>query len=112
MSSGLTSIAASRPRTRSSRRSPCCTGCPPSGLGTGSLRRRSFLPTSRSITSQRLAELYVPPASPARTLLVSEDRYLHLWARVMDFQFGPRQHIVVRRMEDAIRLAGATREVS
>ena len=75
--------------------------------------KATVLPTDVTIDHlARLAEIYVPPASPARTLLVSEDRYLHLWARVMDFQFAPRRHIVVRRTDDAIRLAGATREVS
>lgn len=51
----------------------------------------------------RLASSYVRPPHSARTFLVSDDRYLHLWARVMDFQFAPRRHIVVQRIEDALR---------
>ncbi|WP_395943226.1 hypothetical protein [Brevundimonas sp.] len=37
------------------------------------------------------------------TMLVTHDSYLHLWARVMDFQFPRRRHLVVATPEAAMR---------
>jgi len=46
--------------------------------------------------------LDTPPPAEALTMLVSQDASLHLWARVMDFQFLRRRHIVVRSIEEAL----------
>ena len=54
-----------------------------------------------------LARMFRKPVEPAVTVLVSEDRFLHLWARVMDFQFPGRRHLVVADMGEAVRLIGA-----
>ncbi len=40
----------------------------------------------------------------ATTVFVSDDAYLHLWAKVMDFQFPPRKHLVVRDLATAREL--------
>jgi hypothetical protein len=51
----------------------------------------------------RLAKAYpAPDAGEALTMLVSNDPNLHLWARVMDFQFPQRRHRVVRTLALAI----------
>ena len=55
-----------------------------------------------------LARLQATTGRRARTVLVSEDRYLHLWARVMDFQFPNRAHSVVRSMDEARALIHPT----
>jgi hypothetical protein len=60
----------------------------------------------------RLATVFAAqPAAPAEalatTVLVSEDRYLHLWAKVMDFQFPRRKHLVVTDVAQAFRLIEA-----
>lgn len=52
----------------------------------------------------RLAEMFRKPARTAITAFASEDRFLHLWARVMDFQFPGRKHIVVSSARAALRL--------
>lgn len=50
----------------------------------------------------QLAEIYVRPNLPATTVLVSDDRFLHLWARVMNFQFPQREHNVMRTVDEAL----------
>ena len=58
----------------------------------------------------RLATVFAAqPATTATTVLVSEDRYLHLWAKVMDFQFPNRKHLVVTDIGQARRLIEARR---
>lgn len=58
----------------------------------------------------RLAKVFVRPVGAgATTVLVSEDRYLHLWAKVMDFQFPKRKHLVVTDIAQARRLIEARR---
>jgi hypothetical protein len=42
----------------------------------------------------------------AVSIFISEDRYLHLWARVMDFQFPGRTHLVVPDAASAARVIG------
>ncbi|NBW07443.1 MAG: hypothetical protein EBR82_05400 [Caulobacteraceae bacterium] len=45
----------------------------------------------------RLARIFATQkGAPATTVLVSDDGYLHLWAKVMDFQFPHRKHLVIR----------------
>ena len=56
-----------------------------------------------------LARIQPITGRQAITTLVSQDRYLHLWARVMDFQFPSRTHRVVGTIaaaRAAIRLHG------
>lgn len=58
----------------------------------------------------RLAAVFATqPSIAATTVLVSEDRYLHLWAKVMDFQFPKRKHLVVTDVAQARRLIDARR---
>ncbi|GLK47862.1 hypothetical protein GCM10017620_08350 [Brevundimonas intermedia] len=58
--------------------------------------------------TQHLAQLSEawgpPPKVEAVTVFVTQDRLLHLWARVMDFQFVRRKHLVERDIEAARRL--------
>ena len=57
-----------------------------------------------------LAKLFAAqPAVLATTVLVSLDRYLHLWARVMDFQFPKRKHLVATSVPLALNLIEARR---
>lgn len=57
-----------------------------------------------------LAKLFaLQPAVLATTVLVSLDRYLHLWARVMDFQFPKREHLVATNVPLALDLIEARR---
>ena len=57
-----------------------------------------------------LAELFaMQPAVLATTVLVSLDRYLHLWARVMDFQFPKRKHLVATNVPLALELIESRR---
>lgn len=57
----------------------------------------------------RLAELFRKPARTAITAFATDDRFLHLWARVMDFQFPGRKHLIVSSARAAIRLIGQRR---
>jgi hypothetical protein len=52
----------------------------------------------------RLAELFRKPARSAITAFATDDRFLHLWARVMDFQFPGRKHLIVPNARAAIQL--------
>lgn len=53
----------------------------------------------------QLARMYAAqPQTLAVSALVSQDRNLHLWARVMDFQFAGRRHLVVQSHDAALRL--------
>jgi hypothetical protein len=53
----------------------------------------------------RLAQAWgPPPVVEAVTVFVTDDALLHLWARVMDFQFVRRKHLVTRELEAARRL--------
>lgn len=53
----------------------------------------------------KLAQAWgAPPTVEALTVFVTQDRLLHLWARVMDFQFLRRKHLVERDVEAARRL--------
>ena len=57
-----------------------------------------------------LAKLFtMQPAVLATTVLVSLDRYLHLWARVMDFQFPKRKHLVATNVPLARELIESRR---
>jgi hypothetical protein len=50
----------------------------------------------------KLAEAWgAPPEVEAVTVIVTSDRLLHLWARVMDFQFLRRKHLIARDTEAA-----------
>ena len=50
----------------------------------------------------RLARVfYTPPEDEVLSVLVSHDGSLPLWARVMDFQFPRRRHVVVATLEEA-----------
>ena len=58
----------------------------------------------------RLAKVFVSKlVAEATTVLVSGDRNLHLWAKVMDFQFPKRKHLVVTDVAQAWRLIKARR---
>lgn len=53
----------------------------------------------------RLAEAWgPPPAVEAVTVFVTQDRLLYLWARVLDFQFVRRKHMIERDIDAARRL--------
>ena len=58
---------------------------------------------------ERLMDMFRRPERRAVTVLASHDRFLHLWARVMDFQFPGRKHLVVSNAADALRLIGQRR---
>jgi hypothetical protein len=62
----------------------------------------------------RLAEVFATvsatrPVVVATTAFVSADRYLHLWARVMDYQFPKRKHLVVTDVAQAVKLIASRR---
>ncbi|WP_426016176.1 hypothetical protein [Brevundimonas sp. DWR2-3-1b1] len=53
----------------------------------------------------KLAEAWGPPPSDeAVTVFVTHDRLLYLWARVLDFQFVRRKHLIEQDIEAARRL--------
>lgn len=57
-------------------------------------------PITDDATVQHLAKLAeawgTPPLVEAVTVFVTNDRMLHLWARVLDFQFVRRKHFIER----------------
>lgn len=57
-------------------------------------------PMTDDATVQHLAKLAeawgTPPLVEAVTVFVTNDRMLHLWARVLDFQFVRRKHFIER----------------
>lgn len=57
-------------------------------------------PMTDDATVQHLAKLAeawgTPPLGEAVTVFVTNDRMLHLWARVLDFQFVRRKHFIER----------------
>ena len=57
-------------------------------------------PMTDDATVQHLAKLAdswgAPPLVEAVTVFVTNDRMLHLWARVLDFQFVRRKHFIER----------------
>ena len=57
-------------------------------------------PMTDDATVQHLAKLAeawgTPPLVEAVTVFVTHDRMLHLWARVLDFQFVRRKHFIER----------------
>lgn len=57
----------------------------------------------------RLADLFRRPERTAITAIATHDRFMHLWARVMDFQFPNRQHLIVPNAIAAVRLIGKRR---
>ncbi len=59
----------------------------------------------------RLARAHVGHERVATSVLVSHDRALHLWARVMDFQFPGRRHTVVRSVEEGLDRLGLPRRL-
>lgn len=68
------------------------------------------LPTDACVDQiARLAELFRAPARSAITAFATDDRFLHLWARVMDFQFPGRRHMVVATAGAAVQLIGRQR---
>ena len=72
-----------------------------------------IVPVDASVAQiERLMGLFHRPersALTALTVLASHDRFLHLWARVMEFQFPGRKHLVVSNAAEALRLIGQTR---
>lgn len=64
-----------------------------------------IVPVDASVAQiARLAEIFHKPARTAITAFATDDRFLHLWARVMDFQFPGRKHLVVANVRAALRL--------
>lgn len=65
-------------------------------------------PMTDDATVQHLAKLAqawgTPPVVEAVTVFVTHDRLLHLWARVLDFQFVRRKHLIERDTNAARRL--------
>lgn len=65
-------------------------------------------PMTDDATVQHLAKLAqawgTPPEVEAVTVFVTHDRLLHLWARVLDFQFARRKHLIERDTNAARRL--------
>ncbi|RZJ28180.1 MAG: hypothetical protein EON85_09565 [Brevundimonas sp.] len=69
-----------------------------------------IVPTDASVGQiARLAELFRKPERKAFTVFATDDRFLHLWARVMDFQFPGRQHLIVPTAVAGVRLIGKRR---
>lgn len=69
------------------------------------------VPTDASVDQvARLAGMFRKPARSAITAFATDDRFLHLWARVMDFQFPGRKHMVVSNARAALRLIVGRRE--
>ncbi|WP_284877975.1 hypothetical protein [Brevundimonas sp. MEB006b] len=64
-------------------------------------------PMTEDATVQHLAKLAeawgTPPPVEAVTVFVTNDRMLHLWARVLDFQFVRRKHFIERDIDIARR---------
>ena len=64
-------------------------------------------PMTDDATVQHLAKLAeawgTPPLVEAVTVFVTNDRMLHLWARVLDFQFVRRKHFIERDIDIARR---------
>ena len=64
-------------------------------------------PMTDDATVQHLAKLAEawgpPPPVEAVTVFVTHDRMLHLWARVLDFQFVRRKHFIERDIDIARR---------
>lgn len=65
-------------------------------------------PLPDDATTEHLAQLQAawgaPPKVEAVTVFVTHDPLLHLWAKVMDFQFVRRKHMVVRERDAAYQL--------
>jgi hypothetical protein len=65
-------------------------------------------PLPDDATADHLAKLAQawgpPPEVEAITVFVTQDQLLHLWARVLDFQFTRRKHLIERDAEAARRL--------
>jgi len=65
-------------------------------------------PMTDDATVQHLDELAKawgpPPPVEAVTVFISHDRMLHLWARMLDFQFARRKHLIERDIDAAKRL--------
>ena len=57
----------------------------------------------------RLAELFKKPERAALTIFATQDRFMHLWARVMDFQFPGRRHLIAGSAVAGVRLIGKRR---
>lgn len=54
---------------------------------------------------ETLAEAWGPPPEvEAVTVFVTQDLLLHLWARVLDFQFTRRKHLIARDIDSARQL--------
>ena len=71
----------------------------------------SFVPEDASVEQiARLALAYGTPRDvEALTMLVSGDANLHLWAKVMDFQFPRRKHRVTATLDSAMGQIEAAR---
>ncbi|RZJ94899.1 MAG: hypothetical protein EON88_11800 [Brevundimonas sp.] len=68
------------------------------------------VPTDASVCQiARLAELFRKPEAPVVTAFATDDRFLHLWARVMDFQFPGRKHLIVSSAAAGFRLINTRR---
>jgi len=68
------------------------------------------VPTDASVGQiARLAEMFRRPERPVVTAFATDDRFLHLWARVMDFQFPGRKHLVVANAVAGLRLINSRR---
>ncbi len=60
----------------------------------------------------KLAEAWGrPPEVEAVTVFVTQDRLLLLWARVLDFQFVRRKHLIARDIDSARQLIDRRRSM-
>lgn len=68
------------------------------------------VPTDATVAQiARLAQMFRKPECDAFTVFATEDRFLHLWARVMDFQFPGRRHLIAPSSVAGVRLIGKRR---
>ncbi len=69
-----------------------------------------IVPTDATVGQiDQLAQMFRKPERKAFTVFATEDRFLHLWARVMDFQFPGRQHLIAPTSVAGARLIGKRR---
>jgi len=58
---------------------------------------------------ERLAKIFRKPERAAITVFATDDRFMHLWARVMDFQFPGRRHLIASSAVAGVGLIGKRR---
>lgn len=61
---------------------------------------------------ERLATMFRKPDRPAITVFATDDRFMHLWARVMDFQFPGRRHLIASSAVAGVGLIGKRRSAT